>query len=354
MKHIKKFDNFSINEALGIATATLLYSDFILEETKKHFDIFIKSGEKKYNKVESYKLDESITSNQEWVKMPVSNMRLNFIFVKKTDDVFAKDYPVSSKIKNFTTTGACYNITEKKVDEEDSYLTEPIDDRTDHSIFLSLEAGAVICDKFNEYDDLYLEIESAIIHELNHGYEGYKRMMSGSGQVSVDVTWALDANRSRIKKEIWKKWGEKIGYGIYYSERHELNAMAQEALPYVKKYDIDELMVKSPSWRNADDLEKFNAVEFKKEISELINKFYPDIDPTLILNRMKNGFANQLDISRKESVERVEDAPSISGRDIRKMDIDKFLLFIQTRLNKAGKELKRRIIRLYSLKNEKH
>lgn len=350
MIHITNFNDFSINEAVGIATATLLYSDFILEETKKHFHKFMESGERKYKQVENYKLDESITSNSDWVKMPVSNMRVEFIFVKKTDQVFAKDYPVSSKFKNYTTTGACYSIAEKKVDEEDSYLIDPIDDRTEHSIYLSLEVGAIICDKFNEYDDLFLEVESAIIHELNHGYEGYSRMISGSGQVSVDVTWALDVNRSRIKKEIWKKWTEKIGYGVYYSEKHELNAMTQEALPYVKKYDVDEMKKKSPSWRNADDLEKFSAVEFKKEMSELINKFYPDVDPTLILNRIKNGFANQLDVARRESVERVEDAPSMSGKDIRKMDIDKFLLYLQKRFNLAGKDLKRRILRLYSLK----
>lgn len=350
MKHISGFNNFSVKEAVGIATATLLYSDFILEETKKHFHKFMEGGERKYKEVENYKLDDSITSNTDWVKMPVSNMRVEFIFVKKTDEVFSKDYPVSSKSKNFTTTGACYNITEKKVDEEDSYLVDPIDNRTDHSIYLSLEVGAIICDKFNEYDDLFLEIESAIIHELNHGYEGYKRMISGAGQVSVDVTWALDANRSRIKKEIWKKWGEKIGYGVYYSERHELNAMTQEALPYVKKYDVEEMKKKSPSWKNADDLENFNASEFKNEMSSLINKFYPDIDSTLILNRLKNGFANQLDVARKESVERVEDASSMSGSDIRKMDIDKFLLYLQKRFNLAGKDLKRRILKLYSLK----
>lgn len=90
MKHINVFNNFPVKETVDISTSTLLYSDFILEETKEHFYKFIEGG----------------------------------------------------------------------------------------------------------------EIESVIIHELNHGYEGYKRMTSGSGQLSVDVTWALDFNRSRIKKEI--------------------------------------------------------------------------------------------------------------------------------------------------------
>lgn len=41
-------------------------------------------------------------------------------------------------------------------------------------------------------------------------------------------------------------------------------------------------------------------------MSNLIHKFYPDIDSTLILNRLKNGFENQLDIARKNQLKELK------------------------------------------------
>jgi len=278
-------------------------------------------------------------------------MNITFNFEKQSDDDFNERFPVTSKIKGFITTGACYNIVESK-SRDSSYLLPPIDKRTDHTIFLKLEIGGIMRDSFDEKDDLLLEIESSIIHELNHAYEGYMRLIKGRGQVSTDLTFATDNNRSKVKNEIWKVWKDKIGYYLYTSERHELNAMAQEAFPYVKKYDPSEMRKKCPSWRTAEEMSKFNVVDFKKEITKMINKYYSGVYPEFIisiLNRLKNGLGNELGVNREESVDELEDSPSLNGQEIYNMDIDKFLLYVQKRVNKAGEKLKRKINRLYSI-----
>ena len=74
-----------------------------------------------------------------------------------------------------------------------------------------------------------------------------------------------------------------------------------------------------------------------------------DID--MMLKRIKNGFANDLIQRRKESIDKSEDRPTISGEAVRSMSVDKFLKFIQGRVNRAGRKLQSNILRLYALKN---
>ena len=225
-----------------------------------------------------------------------------------------------------------------------------IDDRSDVTLHLVLEIGAIVSDVLNDREGLSLEIESSITHELNHGYEGWNRMRKGKGQVSTDVTWALDVNRSKIKKDIWKIWYDEIGYYIYWSELHEINAMTQDAYPYVKRYDIEEVKEKAPSWKFATKMKNFDANDFKQRMIDKILSTYPDADVDIMLRRIKNGFANQLIKNRENSINNKEDKPTLSGEAIKVMSVDKFLTFIQKRINRAGNRIQRNIIKLYSLK----
>lgn len=351
MRHIKKFNTFLIKEAAGLAEPTLLYSDFIMELAQKHLDEFVNTTELTYKKVEEIYITEvdKIFKDDDWEDFPISTVNISFNFNKRTDEQFTKDFPVTSKIKNFTTTGFCSPIENTKT-ENSSYIDLPVDERTDHSIFLNMEIGCLINESFNEMEDLLLELESATLHELNHAYEFYRRLAGGSGQLSTIVTWSMEANRSRIKKEIFKFWSDKIGYYLYWAEKHEMNAMVQDSWPYVKKYNVEEMKSKCPTWSFTMRMVNFDAIEFKKQISDLINSFYPDVNPEFILNRIKNGLANQLDQERTKSVMNFEDAPSLKGEDIRRMSIDKFLQFVQDRVNNAGKKIQKKILKLYSLK----
>ena len=353
MKYVIPFNNFSINEMVGVAEATLIYNDFILNLFNEYLTEFLESGESKYDKGRTYTdydLSE-IIKDKLWPKMPISSILLEFSFKKITDDEFKKKYPVTSKIKNYNGSGACYPIGTVK-SPEDSYITDPIDDRAPQTIHLRLQIGAIISDSFNEnnIEGLLLETESSITHELNHAYEGWKRITSGAGIISTDVTWALDVNRSKIRKDIWKYWTDSIATYLYWSEKHEINAMTQEAWPYVKKYDVEKMKSSCPTWRYADDMTKFKADKFKADMYKIIKDAYPDAEPDLILRRMKTGFANQLIKDREESIKSNANSPSISGKRVNDMKLDDFLKYTEVRVNLAGEKLKRRILKLYSLK----
>jgi len=352
MKHLKTYQLF---EAHGVAEATLIYNEFLLDEFNKNFDLFMKKDEsvnkskgRNYSNTINYKKEDlsMFIKNSLWPKFPVSSMEVTYNLEIMTDLEYATKFPSAASYKLFIGTGACYNIGE----EDGSSLQPAIDDRSDVTIHLKLEIGALITDSFSDRDGLSIEVESSITHELNHGYEGWNRMRKGKGQLSTDVTWALEVNRSKIRKDIWKVWYDEIGYYIYWSELHEMNAMVQDAWPYVKRYDIDELKEKTPSWRFAKRMIEFDGEIFKEIMTDKILSVYPDTDVDLMLRRIKNGFANELIKGREESINNKEDKPTLSGEKIKSMSVDKFLEFIQKRINRAGSRIQRNITKLYSLK----
>jgi hypothetical protein len=85
-------------------------------------------------------------------------------------------------------------------------------------------------------------------------------------------------------------------------------------------------------------------------MTDKILSTYPDADVDIMLRRIKNGFANQLIKNRESSINNKEDKPTLSGEVIKSMSVDKFLNFIQKRINRAGDRIQRNIVKLYSLK----
>jgi hypothetical protein len=343
MKHLKSYQLF---EAHGVAEATLIYNQFLLDEFNKYCDIALETGEKDYSNTVNYTKEDltQFIQTDVWPKYPISSMEVTYTLQTMTDEDWIKRFPTAKK--KYIGTGACYNIDE----DGGSSIQPSIDDRSDVTIHLKLEIGALISDVFDNREGLSLEIESSITHELNHGYEGWNRMRKGKGQVSTDVTWALDVNRSKIRKDIWKIWYDEIGYYVYWSELHEINAMTQDAYPYVKRYDIEEVKEKSPSWKFATKMKNFDANDFKQRMTDKILSIYPDADVDIMLRRIKNGFANQLIKNRENSINNKEDKPTLSGEAVKAMSVDKFLTFIQKRINRAGNRIQRNIVKLYSLK----
>lgn len=354
MIHLKTYKLF---ESSGVAEATLIYNQFLIDEYFKCFEEFIEENlpkpqvkDRSYSKTKTYTQQDlsKFIENDLWPKFPISEMTITYTLNVMTDDDFNKKYPGTSQRKKFIGTGACYNIGE----EEGSSLKPAIDDRSDVTISLGLEIGAVICDSFKEVDDLSVEIESSITHELNHGYEGWNRLKKNKGQVSTELTYALDVNRAKIRKDIWKVWYDEIGFFIYWSEPWEINAMVQDAWPYVRRYDVNQMKEKAPSWRFSSKMLAYKSTIFKQKMIDKIKSVYPDADAEMILKKMKNGLANELIANRKEAGESKEDKPTLAGEAIKKMSVDKFLKFIEGRINRAGNKIQKNIIRLYSLKNK--
>ncbi len=355
MKYLQTYKSYKVNEVVGIAEATTIYDDIILSEFNKHLDQFLESKSKKKSYKKLLKKEDlvKIIINDNWPKFPVSELELEFKFENISIEEFDKKYYRTKEYKNWVTFGACYNLEEYDPNDPATYLLPSVDDRADKTMHLRMEIGAELSSEFVNKEGLETEIESCITHELNHAYDGWVREKTGHGQVSTDLTWSLDINRPNIKKELFKVWNDDINIMLYWSERHELNAMVQEAWPYVKKYEFGEMKKKCPVWRAVEQMIDFKISKFKEEFIEKARSIYPDMSDyeiEFIFKGLKTGLANQLRELRIESIKKHEDKPSIMSEKIKSMSLEQFFNFAEKRINIAGTKLKNKIIKLYSLK----
>lgn len=346
MKYIKSYKLFEL--ALGIAEATLIYNKFLLNEFNKQFEESITQGVPEYSNTIFYSKEDlsDFINDKSWYKFPVQSMSVTYIIDRMSDQKWVDKY--TNLTKKYYAIGGCQPIG---TEEGDSSLKPAINDKSNLTIHLAITIGAKISESFNDMHSLSIEIESVIAHELNHAYEVWSRYKLNKKEFSTDVTWALDVNRARVKKEIWRFWNRNIAYLIYLSEKIEINAMVHESWPYVEKYELEEMKDKSPVWKWSEIMKSFNSNEFKKELSEMILSYYPDADVDFYIKRIKNAFANQLN-SSKSPIKKT-DKPSILAKDIKEMSVDEFLKLMENRINQAGIKLQRKVLRLYSLKKNR-
>jgi hypothetical protein len=342
-----------IFESKGIAEPSLIFVDFILKEFEKKLGEFISLDSEKMEVSNTYdEKDLSILiSNWYWKDFPISSMDIKFMMSGMDEKDFMKKFPSKkSPIKKmFRTGGGCYTIGP----EEDGGSYTKKNEWGDISIHLSLELDLYIIKGLSNVEKIMIDVESLVLHELNHGYESWKRFEKEKGQKSIDLTYALDIKPKRVSKDIFKYWSDSIAFYLYWSEEHEIRAMVQDSLPYVKKYGVEKMKKECPSWDASSDMIKFKSDKFKSEISDLIRlKYGNKANPDTLLSRMKDSLANKLIEERELSKESKIDSPSILGEKIKSMSLDKFLEFSQRRINSAGEKLRRRILRLYSLKNK--
>ena len=158
MRYLKTYKLF---EAHGVAEATLIYNQFLLDEFNKYCDIALETGEKNYSNSVNYTKEDlaQFIKTDVWSKYPISSMEVTYTLETMTDESYLKKFPTAKK--KYIGTGACYNIDE----EGGSSIKPSIDDRSDVTIHLKLEIGALISDVFNDREGLSIEVESSINHE---------------------------------------------------------------------------------------------------------------------------------------------------------------------------------------------
>jgi hypothetical protein len=336
---IFKFKDF-LNESRGLATPVIPYTDFIESLSFLALEKFLKNKQNTLSEVPS-EITENISirkdyvksdfpiSESEWEKLPISSMDLKIEIKNMTSEEFDEN--------SFYTTGFCFNMDEK----DGSYLKD------DGSIHLRIEIAAEINKSYTEEnsDDLKTELRSTILHELNHAYEGYKRKIKGYPSIQDAITMASDHNTENVPEEVWNYWWKELGYAIYFSEIQEMNAMVHDSIPWTSKFPVEEMKKKNNAWDKAISMIEFNADEFKENMIELIQSNTED-DPITLMTKMKDGFANKIEQIAKE---RGEDDPSLSPDKIKKMSIDRFINYLEKRINTRGEVLRRKILRTYSL-----
>lgn len=321
---IIKFKDF-IKESKGFALPVKPYADFIEVIALKYMNEYFSTGSP-ILKRQTYKSSDFSIPESEWQKLPISTMDLEVQMGK-----------ISEGDKPFYTTGFCFNMDEK----DGSYLN------SDGTIHTRIKIGIEITDLYNdsELENLKMDLRSTILHELNHAYEGYNRKIKGYPPLQDAITMATDLNTENVPEEVWEHWYNEIGYGIYYSEFQEMNAMVHDSIPWTSKFPVDEMKVKNITWEKAQSMIKFNSEEFKNQMIDLISS-NTDENPMELMTKMKNGFADKID---QIASEKNEKNPSIDPNKIRKMSIDKFLIYIGERINSRGEILRRKILKTYSL-----
>ena len=352
MNFIKRYTQY--NESKGVAQPTVMVSDFICEELYKHVRYFLdrKSSIKNttdlsnfdYNKFAFINIPRSNRVG-DWMKFPVNRVELSIKFQVLTDEEYCRRYPITSKVKKFNSWGACSDyIDESAPDYTPSKNSSLL--QKDKTLFIRLEAGAFISDLFNEsdVDGMNVELESAILHELNHAYEGYQLFTKFKQAIPTGITSALEANKPNVPKEVWRVWEDDFTLLFYWAEPHEVRAMVQEALPYVKRSTPEEMKSKAPSLRYSKIMADFKYEKFLKDISDKIKESMPGSDPLQVLTDVKNGFADELEEYNTD----FEQVSSVLPKDIKRMPIEDFLKFSEDRIHKAGEKIRRGILRLYT------
>jgi hypothetical protein len=346
MNIIKKFKVF---EKMGISESSLMYVEFILKEYKDILEKFLSSNDNEVSESREYLSDDllHIKKRWGWKEFPISSMEVEYTITKKIPEEFDKKFTNGNHIKDYIGTGACYSIGTKE--DGGSYIREDSNQKTLH---LKLNIGSILRGELSNIDGLLFEMESSISHELNHAFEFWKREVGGKSGIDTKLTYALDANRSKVSKEIFSYWHSEIGTLIYWSEEHEIRAMVQDSLGYVRKYSVEDMKDKCPSWEASSRMINFNSKKFRSDIIRLVNDKYGDrVDPEILLSRMKNSLSNEMRDQEIYLKDLKQDKPSLSGERIRKMSLDKFFEYAQRRINNAGRMLRKRILKLYSLKN---
>ena len=323
---------------------TSIYSNIVYGAIDEYVDEMISRG-KKANQViiiEPSYIQENIDGfEDDFLDYPVQKITINLSLEKTKLSV---NHP-----QGFDTGGAMYPFGKKK--DGISYVTKKYDVNFSEDILDELSVIAeivmdltIILDskrfKSSEIPSLKLELMSVIIHELNHGYEFWMRYQN---KVDSDLRYALSViklSQTPFTKKVYNKLNRFL-YLLYWSLPYEQNAKVQEFYPFVLKYDVDEL-INLGIYKNIKEMINFNSDIFYDELVSLI----PDKKMTSVLDRIFKEFIKSYRKSHKQMDEVLDDVV------IRKSGIKGIFKHYEKTINRAGENMRRKVLRLYSLKSQ--
>ena len=339
---ILKFQSF-INEKLGIAIPSIRYNQIILEKVEDVIIDFVNSNKNNLEneiKIERNELSSFFGSLEEYMKFPINEIKL-LIDLKK----FKKSY----ESKKFYCGGGAFSFGHKNWK---NYSRVVDTDENTKGLNIILLITLEIEKGYSYNEDVKSEIESTIWHETNHLYEMYNRFKNLKGRVidrsmSISLSY-LDKNIWKIKSEIFNFWDVNFTYLIYRSDKSEMNANVQESAYIVGKYNFDKVL-KSEIWKMANKLKNFNKEEFIIDLEEEIKNYYNEDQVDFIKDRLKRMTIKIY----KDNLKEFKEKPNINIQNLENSSFDKFIEFFEKRFNKSGDLLKRKIIKLKSIEDEK-
>ena len=333
-----------LKEDRGISRITGLYSNIVYEAIEPFVDEMISERKDMIQPIlikPSY-IQEGIKGyEQDFLDYPVQKI---FIELKSINTKL----PNTNK-QGFDTSGAMYPFGKRK--DNISYVTKRYDVNFSEEILSELSVVAelrmdltMLLDnkrfKEEEIPALKLELMSVIIHELNHGYEFWMRYQN---KVDNDLKYALshiNLEKKPFTKKVYNKLN-KFLYLLYWSLPYEQNAKVQELYPYVLKYDVNEL-TQMLQFKNIVDMINFDADKFYSELVSLI----PDRQLNMVLSNSLKEFMRAYKKSHKDMEEVLDNSV------INKSSIKDIFKYYQKMINTGGENMRRKVLRLYSLKKQ--
>jgi len=333
-----------LKEDRGISRIASLYSNIVYEAIEPFVDEMISERKDMIQPIlikPSY-IQEGIKGyEQDFLDYPVQKI---FIELKSINTKL----PNTNK-QGFDTSGAMYPFGKRK--DNISYVTKRYDVNFSEEILSELSVVAelrmdltMLLDnkrfKEEEIPALKLELMSVIIHELNHGYEFWMRYQN---KVDNDLKYALshiNLEKKPFTKKVYNKLN-KFLYFLYWSLPYEQNAKVQELYPYVLKYDVNEL-TQMLQFKNIVDMINFDADKFYSELVSLI----PDRQLNMVLSNSLKEFMRAYKKSHKDMEEVLDNSV------INKSSIKDIFKYYQKMINTGGENMRRKVLRLYSLKKQ--
>lgn len=362
MEHITDFNNFNLNEALGVGKPSIYYNNILTHRVIKEFYKYVDAnrhlGKDKTSKGSiDIKLDYDEIKpfipkkDIEYYKFPVSDITITINFSKEDSKSMSRGgFEVPFMIGGFASPFS------DDVNNDNYSRIIPSNKRRDVENVLSLHITLDILygNKFRkmntgfihfENTKLFKSIESTISHEFNHLYEIYNRSISNSKPIEVAMTYtSIGDNIYNVPESVFKIWQDGFTDYIYYSESHEVNAQTQEALTFVKRLSFNRFK-NHKLWKTAMSMRDWDKDEFMKDITNELNNENLD---TSVIRQMILKF---IDIYRL-NIDQIGESPSISPDKLSKMSTDEFLTFFGKKIVKSGTTLIKNYCRLYTLNLE--
>jgi len=329
-----------INEDMGVSRASVDYANLIYEKLRPIVIDFTRHKRPGKQKLVIGLKDISRIWKQDlesYLEFPIEEIRIDLNLYVQNKSQMANEFYTGGGAEQIDSNVGIYSFIKRPSKDLPKYILSELDD----TLNAKFDFDVYIRKDFTEdsIDGLMHDLLDSISHECNHMLEFYKRSLSGVGSINTSLSYSGSKNYN-IPRDIYEVWQE-FTQMIYFSEPYEMRAMVQEMYGVRLRMPFEEFR-KHRYYMAAEVMEKFNGDVMFDTLIERIEKQNPDSIITIMKN-LYDWFITDYYKSLKDEGfqpnKRIEKSAHI-------LDLMKGL---QPRINNAGKKLKRKFNKLYSL-----
>ena len=330
-----------LNEDMGVSRASADYANIIYEKLRPYImDFAVRHKTSSKQKVVIGLKDLSKVWRDDfdsYIEFPVEEIRVDLNLFAQTKSQMTIDFATGGAAEQIENTVGDYSFIQRPSKNLPKKVLSELDD----TLNAKFEFNVYMRKDFNEelIDDLLMDLRDTILHECNHMLEFYKRSLSGAGNINTSLSHSGRKNYN-IPRDIFEIWDEFMNM-IYFSEPYEMRAMTQEMYS-VRLRQPFEKFKEHRYYQATKIMEDFNADVMFDKLIDKIQEYNPEYLLPIMTNLYK-WFIQDYYIQNKYQGmtpnKRIENSKHI-------LDLMKYF---QPRINNAGRKLRRKFNKLYSL-----